>query len=724
MAKFLIKTKGNADPSGKRKIYFTCHPDDFSRYFEKICEDIFRTHDCAIYYTEDMNETIDEEDKATDLGQMNLFVISVTFRLLSKPNRAMDSDIAYAKSEHIPILPLMMETGIDEFYGKPEKFGELQYLSPYSKDISEIGYENKLKKYLESVLISDEMVQRIREAFDAYIFLSYRKKDRRYANDLMRLIHGIPEYRDIAIWYDEFLTPGESFRKNIEKALQESKLFALLVTPSLLEDPNFVMTEEYPAAKNADMTILPTEMVETNKDELRKKYKDIPECADPKQDSFRKRFLDALEKVAISKTEHDPKHNFLIGLAYLDGIDMELDRERGLELITSAAESGVREAMVKLYDMYFNGKSVRVDYGKSVKWAEQITEYDKKHYGEEHPNTLNTMHDLAGTYGKLGDHKKALELQEKVYTLRCKFLGEEHLDTLKTISNLAGTYGKLGNYKKEIELEEKVYTLCCKILGEEHLVALIVLNNLAQTYKAIGDYKNALELQEKDYTLCCRILGDEHPDTLISLDNLAVTYGAIGDYKKELALHEKAYILSCKILGDEHPDTLKTLNNLAITYVYFGDYKNALKLGEKSYTLHYKILGKEHPDTLVSLNNLATAYGKYGDHKKELELTEKVYDLCCKILGDEHPDTLTSLNNLATTCFKLGDFRKALEKYEQSYALHCKVLGEKHPNTKSSLINLISICNKLGQQKRAMILSQKLKSKSNHSSQKRKSLKK
>ena len=43
-----------------------------------------------------------------------------------------------------------------------------------------------------------------RHAFDAYIFLSYRKKDRRYANELMRLIHNNPECRDIAIWFDEF----------------------------------------------------------------------------------------------------------------------------------------------------------------------------------------------------------------------------------------------------------------------------------------------------------------------------------------------------------------------------------------------------------------------------------------------------------------------------------------------------------------------------------------
>ena len=272
MAIFSFKTRGGSSPKGKPRVYFTCHPEDFSRSFEKICDDILKTHDCAIYYTENMSAPITDENRDADLLQMNLFVVPVTFRLLTTKNRAMDEDIEFAKSKMIPILPIMMETGIDEFYSRPEKFGQRQYLNPQSGDKTEIGYEEKLKKYLESVLVSDETAKRIRAAFDAYIFLSYRKKDRRYANELMRLIHKNPEYRDIAIWYDEFLTPGESFDENIKKALDDAKLFALLVTPSLLEDANFVMREEYPAAKRLGKEIITAEMASTDQNELRKKF--------------------------------------------------------------------------------------------------------------------------------------------------------------------------------------------------------------------------------------------------------------------------------------------------------------------------------------------------------------------------------------------------------------------------------------------------------------------
>lgn len=380
------KTKGNVNPQGKPRVYFTCHPDDFELCFKKVSDDIFKTHDCAIYYTEDMTEEIAEQDKETDLSRNNLFVIPVTQKLLNTQNRTMNKDYPFAIENHIPVLPIMMETGIDDIYSQPDKFGELQYLYPYSSDLTEISYEEKLKKYLESVLISDEMAKRVRAAFDAYIFLSYRKKDRRYANELMRLIHNNPECRDIAIWFDEFLTPGESFKKNIEKILDDCNLFALLVTPQLLEKvidengierDNYVLGVELPEArkrKEAKGTeIFAVEMEETDAKTLRDFGIDNYVNA-KNSDDFRYRLLESISKIAIT-TNNTPEHNFLIGLAYLDGIDVEVDRKRAVELIADAAEQELPEALIKLIVMYTDGIGVIKDQSEVLKWSQKLSDY-------------------------------------------------------------------------------------------------------------------------------------------------------------------------------------------------------------------------------------------------------------------------------------------------------------------------------------------------------------
>ena len=694
MANMLCRTKGNASPKGKPRVYFTCHPADFEKCFDKVCEDIFEAHDCAVYYTEDMTESIPAEDLATDLGSNNLFVIPVTFKLLTQPNRAMDEDFIYARQEHIPVLPFMMEPGIDECYAKPDKFGKLQYLNPSSSDDTEVPYKEKLKKYLESVLISDQLASRVRAAFDAYIFLSYRKKDRRYANELMRLIHRNPECRDIAVWYDEFLTPGESFQESIEKILHSSKLFALLVTPNLLEEPNgnpnFVMAQEYPAAKASGIHILPAEMESTDKAALGEKFRDIPECVDAHDERiFRDVLLAAIQKAAITTNNTDLEHNFLIGLAYLDGIDVEVDRERGIRLITDAAENNLPEAMKKLYELCTLHADPKLTYREAIVWAERLASYYAERSGEEDPNTITWINNLAFVYSHLGDYSKALHFDQKAYSLCCKAFGEDHPQTIPSLNNLAATYYHLGRYAEALPLMEKAYTLCCQVSGQESSVALSALRNLAATHGAHGNTKTALELHKKSYSLCLSVMGEEHPQTLRALGSLAAIHQKLGNTDQAIHLLEKAYTQSCKVFGQEHPSSIDFMINLAAIYHQCRRHAESAKLQEAAYDLSCKVHGPSHPITLTAQHNLAVLYQDLRKVDQSLDLLEEVYMLRCQVLGKAHPDTLLTLSKLAESHARLGDSGQALIFYEELYDRYCEVYGKEHLDTISVLEDLI-----------------------------------
>lgn len=283
---------------GKPRVFFTCHPADFERSFEKICADIFAVQNCAIFYTPDMEYRIPQEDMELDIAAMNLVVIPVSLKLLLEPNRAMDIDFQFAREHGITVLPIMIESGFDSVYARPDKFGKRQYLDSVTTDSTAVPYKEKLKKFLHSVLVDDETEYRIRRAFDAYIFLSYRKKDRRFANDLMRLIHKDPLCRDIAIWYDEYLVPSEEFDENIRKALEKSELFTLLVTPNLINEENYVRTYEYPQARSSGKPILSVEAEKTDRKELEKQFEGIPKCIDAKEgDVVTKALLERIKKL-------------------------------------------------------------------------------------------------------------------------------------------------------------------------------------------------------------------------------------------------------------------------------------------------------------------------------------------------------------------------------------------------------------------------------------------
>ena len=245
-----------------------------------------------------------------------------------------------------------------------------------NRDATSIRYEEKLDRFLSSVLVGDELAQKVRAAFDAYVFLSYRKKDRAYAQKLMRLIHQNDFCRDIAIWYDEFLVPGEDFNSAIQKALRESGLFAMVVTPNLVEDGNYVMREEYPRAKSSRKPIFPVEVVPTDRQALKEKYTGLPQCVSVEDEKeFPLALLEVVQKMRFRENEDSPAHLFFIGLAYLNGIDVEVDHAKGLELISAAAEKGLPEAMEKLVGMYWNGEAVKADCQRAIQWQEKLVEH-------------------------------------------------------------------------------------------------------------------------------------------------------------------------------------------------------------------------------------------------------------------------------------------------------------------------------------------------------------
>ena len=112
------KTRGDASPRGKRKVYYTAHESEREVYFEDICGDILRLQDCAIWYDGGEGEEVDEQSREQDLADMNLFVIPVTARLLQNPECQAIQEFKYAVAHHIPVLPLMQEGGLDELFSR------------------------------------------------------------------------------------------------------------------------------------------------------------------------------------------------------------------------------------------------------------------------------------------------------------------------------------------------------------------------------------------------------------------------------------------------------------------------------------------------------------------------------------------------------------------------------------------------------------------------------
>jgi tetratricopeptide (TPR) repeat protein len=200
----------------------------------------------------------------------------------------------------------------------------------------------------------------------------------------------------------------------------------------------------------------------------------------------------------------------------------------------------------------------------AVELGEKELQVRQKTLGNEHPDSLIAMNNLAISYSDLGHRQEAMELREKVLEASQRTLGSEHPDTLGTMDNLANSYSYLGRRQEAMELREKVLEARQRTLGSEHPDTLTTMNNLANSYSDLGHRQEAMELREKVLEARQRTLGSEHPDTLGTMDNLAISYSDLGHRQEAIELLEKASEAMERTLGSEHPDTLRVMNNLAI----------------------------------------------------------------------------------------------------------------------------------------------------------------
>lgn len=705
MSVFKYKTRGKSTPFGKPKIYFTCHPSDFW-LLDEMCEAILDMHDCVIFYTEDMSAPLPEPYRTTDLGQMNLFVILVTFSLLQEHSRAMDEDYAFAEQHHIPVLPLVMQNGLDVLYAK--KFGKRHYFSPYEQDMTAIGYKEKLKKFLSSVLYDDQTAQSVEKAFSARLFLSYRKKDRHYANELMRLIHKNPEHQDVAVWYDEFLIPGEAFDENIRAALTNSDLFTLLVTPNLVNEKNYVQTVEYPEAVAAKKRVLPVEMVETERSKLKEQYPGIPDCVDGYAESELCERLRVVLKGVNGSGEEDFNKDYLLGLAYLDGINVEVNKTLALEYITRAANANVPAAMKKLYYLYGEGSAVEIDYEKSLYWIKRLADYNERTLGSNHPETILSFMDLTVACLKFGDYKKAREYGEKAYNTSLEAFGENDSRTLVCIDNLASTCSMLGDYERALQLQKKAYALLRDNYGKKYVHTLIALSNAADSYYNLGDYEKALKFGKKAYLLKAETLGEKHPQTLLSLCNYASACVKNRLYGESIELASKAVDLCSKTLGDCHPQTLQAKSVLSDALCDSGDYEKAFSILSHTLRVCISALGEKHSRTLEVLCRMGSLLYAVGDYKQAAEISEKVYKLNCEVYGTEDLRTLITLCNLGNAHNGLGEHEKAFWELKKAYDSLKKNYGERHVSTLEAFFDLGYTCGELGRSEKELDIKERV----------------
>ncbi len=721
------KTRGNASPQGRPRVYFCCHKEDFARTFTPITDELLEIQkNSAIWYRNPALPYSEDPQFLENLRQMQLFVIPVTGSFLDQEDPARTVEMAFAIKNHIPVLPLMQEPGLENKFNRI--CGDLQFLdkTTNANDPTALPYDQKLKKFLNAILVGDELAARIRAAFDAYIFLSYRKKDRAAAQQIMRLIHSNEFCRDTAIWYDEFLTPGENFNDEIKAAMENSSLFVLVVTPNLLAPGNYIQEFEYKWAKELEEKkatgkepghkyperefIFPIEAISTDAQKLSEMYEGIRASvpmSDP--ETVAKRLRELLTGIALRKSENDRTHKFLIGMAYLSGLDVEVDHDRALDLIRQAADAGLFDAYEKLVVMYRAGEGVERNYHTAVEIQKKYVDLLREKISQERSGELSVrfwrqLLDLGRFQEESGNLKSAkesyLELLDYIEeTVRKGW--DIRFSYILPYEKLILICQREGNLSEAAGYCDKALEISRTIVDETHAVEAWL--SLSLSYRSLGDIhraKGELKKAKSFYGNSLRILKliSEKTDKFDTKSLLAANYSRLGDIcrdERDLSSAKSFYIKALELQEKitEEGGTAEARRDLAVDYNEIGEIIK--QEGDPDTAILWCLKAVKMLETYAdevqtpeARRDLCLAYGRVGDIcvtelnlKKAQDYYQKAMEIS-QAIADE-TGTAEARRDLSFFCGRLGqmsisfgDLRNAMLLFYKAYELRSIIAME------------------------------------------------
>ncbi len=253
----------------------------------------------------------------------------------------------------------------------------------------------------------------------------------------------------------------------------------------------------------------------------------------------------------------------------------------------------------------------------------------------------------AGWYAlKTWSYVEAETMVLKATHIRKKILGEEHPNTLNSMHLLACVYRREGKWKEAEELGKQVMTTAKEVFGAEHIDSLASMNNLALIYANQERWNEAEELQMQVMKMSTKLLGAKHLNTLTSMNNLGTTWFRLGRLNEAEKLEMQVMKMSTKFLGAGHPKTLRSMSNLALVYTHQGRWNEGESLAREAMEAHQRHLGTEHPSTLISMKVLASNLKLQGLRLEALSLLEQCGELQKRKLGPQHPGTVSTLEAL------------------------------------------------------------------------------
>ncbi len=246
---------------------------------------------------------------------------------------------------------------------------------------------------------------------------------------------------------------------------------------------------------------------------------------------------------------------------------------------------------------------------------------------------------IGTAFDSLGEYEKATQHHRLAVKLRRQVFGNEHPDTIESMGTLADNLRRRGRYSASVDLHRQILEICEQSLGVEHPETLAQTNRLAAALFEFRQPEEAEQLLRRAMPIQERVGGLENPITTAMLNNLALSINGQRRPAEAEPLFRRVLATMRRVRGEEAPETADALSNLAVTLLNQQQHAEAETLVRRALKIRERISGPEHPLTLMNmriLSSLLVAQERYEEAEAHLIKGLKIIK---QKLGPSHPYT-------------------------------------------------------------------------------------
>ena len=189
----------------------------------------------------------------------------------------------------------------------------------------------------------------------------------------------------------------------------------------------------------------------------------------------------------------------------------------------------------------------------SINCYEQMVRYQQETLGETHEKTLKTTGFLASLYLETNNHQNdAIQLYSYLWVTQCQLVGENHPNSLKAMYNLAKCYSTLQQYELSISVYEDCLKKHLEVYGRNHGLTNDVMYRLGQLYYEIDRYNDALLLFNNCYEFYKLHFNEVNEQMLILQHSIVLTLKALQRYNEAIVLIEDCLLKCVNTVGKDH----------------------------------------------------------------------------------------------------------------------------------------------------------------------------